>query len=315
MNAQMFSALPAEAYVAAMLAMAGALCLAFGARIQLARARTDARLMAHVGTHLEVVTTVSDEPGFRTRALDPLMGWLADVANRLLPERQVSQIRTNLAIAGMRSSRHLTQFLAAKVGLTIGLAFFIFSFYSGSFVTKLLLTVLGAALGYYLPGIWLGRKMSQRKNQILKALPDSLDLLSISVSAGLGFDGGLLEVVQRWQNALTLEFAAVLRDLKLGNSRRDALRDFSHRTGVEEISNFVAAIIQAEELGSPIKEVLNIQAEQMRQQRRYRAEERARKAVIKMLIPMVFLIFPAMFVVLLGPAIPSLVSALSATSG
>src|SRR5437763_1086473 len=84
---------------------------------------------------------------------------------------------------------------------------------------------MGAALGYYLPGIWLGRKMSQRKNQILKALPDALDLLSISVSAGLGFDGGLLEVVQRWQNALTAEFSAVLRDLKLGTSRRNALRD------------------------------------------------------------------------------------------
>ena len=108
--------------------------------------------------------------------------------------------------------------------------------------------------------------------------------------------------------SVSAELRQVLRDLKLGKSRRDALRDLAQRTAVEDVNNFVAAIIQAEELGTPIKDVLQVQAEQMRQRRRHRAEERARKAVVKMLIPMVFFIFPALFIVIIGPAVPQLLT-------
>jgi len=239
----------------------------------------------------------------------PLVAALADATQGLMPARQVERIRVNLALAGMPYSRHLSQFLAAKAALAVGLALAI-GLYATRGAGPSGGTVLGAlaagALGFYLPGIWLGRRIARRRQLLVKALPDALDLLSISVSGGLGFDGAMQEVVQRWSNPLTEEFGAVLRDLKLGTSRRDALRDMGRRTGVEEITAFVVAVIQADELGTPMRDVLHIQAEQMRMRRRHKAEESARKAVIKMLVPMVFFIFPSLFIVLIGPAVPML---------
>ena len=303
-------------YVVALLASGGVLCFVQGVRLRLAHAQIGDRFDLHVAPALGVRRPQAAEGSFSRRTfatlfapLAPLVRWLATATEGFLPARQVERIRANLALAGMPYSRQLGQFLAAKAALSMALASLaaLWQARQGApFALAALSTILGAALGFYLPGIWLGRRMARRRREVFRALADALDLLSISVSAGLGFDGAMLEVVQRWQNALTEEFGAVLRDLKLGKSRRDALRDLSRRTGVEEITSFVAAVIQADELGTPLRDVLHIQAEQMRQRRRHRAEETARKAVIKMLIPMVFFIFPALFVVLIGPAVPSM---------
>jgi tight adherence protein C len=276
------------------------------------RGQTEARLEVFVGPSLGVGQAPKRGPSFLSRTLTPLtplVAVLAELTSSLLPDRQLERIRANLAMAGMPYSRQAAQFLAVKAGMALGAALLagLYLLRVGAPLVQMLVTAaLAGVLGFYLPGIWLGRRMASRQQQVLKALPDALDLLSISVSAGLGFDGAMLEVVQRWQNPLTEEFAAVLRDLKLGTSRRDALREFARRTGIEDVANFVAAVIQADELGTPMREVLNVQAEQMRMRRRHRAEERARKATIKMLLPMVLFIFPALYVVLLGPAVPSL---------
>jgi tight adherence protein C len=168
-------------------------------------------------------------------------------------------------------------------------------------------TALGAGVGYMLPGIWLGQQIKKRKKSIIKALPDALDLLTISVEAGLGFDVALQRVTEKWDDELSREFRRVISDMRLGRSRREALRDLGERTGVEDVQTFVSAIIQADQLGVSMSKILRLQSDQMRVKRRQRAEEEAQKAPILMLFPMVFLIFPALFVVILGPAIPRLV--------
>jgi tight adherence protein C len=288
------------------------LSVALGLRWRLTRARAGARLASYAPVLDLTVRPPRSGRSILSRALTPLaplVSWLAALTERLLPDRQVERARANLAVAGLPASRHLAQFLAAKGGLAIAgaLAGWLYQAQLGAPVAMSALYALTLGLlGFYLPGIWLGRRMAWRRLQVVKALPDALDLLSISVSAGLGFDAAMLEVVQRWRNPLTEELAAVLRDMRLGTSRREALRAFAARSGVDDVNNFVAAVIQAEELGSPMKDVLRIQADQMRMRRRHRAEEQARKAVIKMLFPMVFFIFPAMFVVIIGPAVPSL---------
>ncbi|MBI3970519.1 MAG: type II secretion system F family protein [Chloroflexi bacterium] len=286
-------------------------CLAYGVHLWAARVRLAGRIEAFVSLEAVMPRSAFDEPSFQVRAVAPVVQALGQFAKSLLPDRQVERIRKNLMVAGMPMSRHLTQFLAAQMALAAvvaaGLVLYLWSD-DAPLLRIVVAGIVGAVLGYYLPIIWLGRRMAQRQLAVLRALPDALDLLSISVSAGLGFDGALMEVVRRWRNPLTQELAAVLRDMKLGTSRRDALRAFATRTRLDEVTNFVAAVVQADELGAPMREVLLIQAEQMRIHRRQRAEELARKAVIKMLIPMVMFIFPAMFIVILGPAVPGLMT-------
>ncbi|MDP2953856.1 MAG: type II secretion system F family protein, partial [Chloroflexota bacterium] len=169
-----------------------------------------------------------------------------------------------------------------------------------------LFTALLGVLGYYLPLIWLGRKVKRRQGEILKALPDTLDLLTITVEAGLGFDAAMNLVTEKWDNELSWAFARTIAEIRMGKGRKVALRDMADRAEVPELTSFVAAIIQADQLGVSIARVLRIQSEQMRIRRRQRAEELAHQAPIKMMIPLTFLIFPAIFVILLGPAIPKL---------
>jgi tight adherence protein C len=167
-----------------------------------------------------------------------------------------------------------------------------------------LLVLLFALLGYFLPDLWLRGEVSRRKDQIARSLPDAIDLLTISVEAGLGFDLALARVVAKSDNALTREFARVIQEMRIGVARRDALRSLVERTGVDDLSTFISSIIQAEQLGASIANVLRIQADEMRTRRRQRAERLAHEAPIKMLFPMAFLIFPPIFIVILGPAIP-----------
>ena len=157
--------------------------------------------------------------------------------------------------------------------------------------------------GFMLPELWLSRRIKKRQKMILLAVPDTLDLLTISVKAGLSFDGGLAKVVEKVHGPMSDEFRRSLAEIRVGKSRREALRDVIARTDVPALSNFIGAIIQAEQLGVPIAKVLQVQSEQLRIERRQRAEELAAKAPIKMLFPLVGCIFPSMFIVILGPAI------------
>ena len=161
----------------------------------------------------------------------------------------------------------------------------------------------GGAIGFIGPEFWLGRRIRARSMAMVLQLPDALDLLTISVEAGLGFDAALAKVVEKMEGPLVNEFRQALAEIRMGRSRRDALRDVVTRADAQPVSNFIGAIVQAEQLGVPIAKVLQIQSQQLRIERRQRAEEAAAKAPVKMLFPMVGCIFPTIFIVILGPAI------------
>lgn len=173
----------------------------------------------------------------------------------------------------------------------------------GQFTVALLFALFGAALGYLAPEFWLGRKIRERSMAMTLQLPDVLDLLTISVEAGLGFDAALQKCVEKMEGPLVDEFAQALAEVRMGRTRRDALRDVAKRADSQPVNNFIGAIVQAEQLGVPIAKVLQIQSNQLRIERRQRAEEAAAKAPVKMLFPMVGCIFPTIFIVILGPAI------------
>jgi tight adherence protein C len=170
-------------------------------------------------------------------------------------------------------------------------------------VMGILGAVVGLMAGFLAPEFWLGRKMKARSMAMILQLPDALDLLTISVEAGLGFDAALAKCVEKMQGPLVDEFRQALAEIRMGRSRRDALRDVAKRADAQPINNFIGAIVQAEQLGVPIAKVLQIQSQQLRIERRQRAEEAAAKAPVKMLFPMVGCIFPTIFIVILGPAI------------
>jgi len=192
----------------------------------------------------------------------------------------------------------------------ISLAFGYLTHYPVTFPNLLMLGLVGFC-AFALPDFWLSRQVTQRQTAIVNALPDALDLLVIANDAGLSFEMAMQEITGKWDNELAQEFGRVLSDIRMGQPRRDALTSLSDRTGVPDIISFVTAVIQAESMGVSIGRVLTVQAEELRVRRRQRAQERANQAPVKMMIPLVFLIFPAIFAVLLGPAVPELLRAFS----
>lgn len=240
------------------------------------------------------------------RTLRPLATRLSGLAQRFASPQKVSRTEKRLSMAGNPGDLRTIDFLGLKL-VTAGLLG------TGSFV--LLGVLLGTpafgfvaafalgGLGFMVPEIWLSRRMRARQHAILLAVPDTLDLLTISVRAGLSFDGALAKVVEKTNGPLADEFRRSLAEIRVGKTRRDALRDVTGRTDVPALSNFIGAIVQAEQLGVPISKVLQVQSEQLRIERRQRAEEMAAKAPIKMLFPLVGCIFPSMFIVILGPAV------------
>jgi tight adherence protein C len=228
------------------------------------------------------------------------------------PKQSAERLRTNLQQAGNPGGITPTMFIGLRVvlALLIGVIITVVTIQSMELTQGLMYSAVGFVLGYMLPVMWLGRKISGRKKSITKALPDALDLLCISVEAGLAFDLALQRVTQKWDDELSREFKKVLSDIRLGRTRREALKDLAVRTGVEDVQSFTAAVIQADQLGVSMSKILRLQSDQMRVRRRQRAEEAAQKAPIKMLFPMVFLIFPALFVVILGPAVPRIMTSL-----
>ncbi len=246
---------------------------------------------------------------FSERVIAPVVLKLARSASRLTPRSNVEKLKQNLLEAGSPSRIGPSEFLGLRlvVGGVAGGAFFLMFAVTGAALGQLLLfPLVVAGIGYMIPGIWLSRKIKDRKHEIQMALPDAIDLLTISVEAGLGFDPALQRVAEKWDNELTREFRRMLHEIRIGKSRREALKEMSNRVNIDDLNVFIASVVQADQLGVSISQVLRVQSKQMRLRRRQRAEEKAHKAPIKMLFPMILLIFPAMYVVILGPAIPQI---------
>jgi tight adherence protein C len=247
---------------------------------------------------------------FAERTLRPFIARVSRMGGRLSSASSTDNVERRLAMAGNPGDLRLTDWMGVKmlVGVaTGGILFVLLGLLAGGLLMGLFLGVVGIGIGYMLPEFWLGRRIKARQKVILKMIPDTLDLLTISVRAGLGFDAALAKVVEKLPGPLSDEFRRALAEVRVGKTRRDALRDMIPRTNVQPLSNFIGAIIQAEQLGVSIAKVLQVQSEQLRIERRQRAEEMAAKAPIKMLFPLVGCIFPSLFIVILGPAIISII--------
>jgi tight adherence protein C len=240
------------------------------------------------------------------RTLRPMAMRLSGIAQRFASPSKVSRTEKRLSMAGNPGALRTIDFLGMKLVVAVlaaGGSFVVLAVIMGSPPFGVVAAIALGALGFLAPELWLSRRIKKRQKQILLAVPDTLDLLTISVRAGLSFDGALAKVVEKTHGPLSDEFRRCLAEIRVGKVRRDALRDITGRTDVPALSNFIAAIVQAEQLGVPIAKVLTVQSEQLRVERRQRAEEMAAKAPIKMLFPLVGCIFPSMFIVILGPAI------------
>lgn len=250
---------------------------------------------------------------FSERVIKPLAAQLASTVGRLTPARSYDAIRRKLILAGNPNGMVPSDFLGMQ-GLSLlvmglfGLVLFVMLRQTSG--KAILVVGVFLVIGFVYPRAWLDRKVRSRQRLLKEQLPDSLDLLTIMVEAGLGFDAALARLVEKAQNELSQEFALVLSEIRLGKSRREALKQLGDRTNVEDVGTFVTSLIQADQLGVSISRVLRVQSAQMRVKRRQRAEEAAHKAPIKMLFPLAFLIFPSMFIIILGPAVPGLMNGL-----
>jgi tight adherence protein C len=241
------------------------------------------------------------------RVVLPMLERLTRPFARIAPASMADSARQKLAQAGDPLGMDPAGFLGLRIGLSL-VCGAVFAAAAGAaernILLMLLIGLLGLLFGYVVPGFMLGRAVSSRKRRILRALPSALDMLALSAKAGMTFDGAVAQVVQRWDNPFSDELRILLTEFRMGRDRREALRSLGQRTGVQDVVRFSNAVIQADSLGVPVSRVLHDQAIEMRTRRRQRAEESARKAPVKMLFPMVGLIFPALFVVILGPAVP-----------
>ncbi len=259
------------------------------------------------------------EQPFVDRVVRPMIAQFSKLIQRFLPrsrsandEATLSGLQKKLVLAGNPNNLTSSDFIGV-IGVSMvvmaGLVFILLSLAGMDLTTSALFSGAGLAIGYVLPSFWLGSKIKGRQKEITQAMPDALDLLVIAVEAGLGFDAAVQRFTEKASNALAKEFQRAIAEIRMGRTRREALKDMVNRTEVPDLNTFVSAIIQADQLGVSISRVLTVQADQMRMLRRQRAEEQAAKAPLKMLFPMVFLIFPSMFIVILGPSVPTLLGA------
>jgi tight adherence protein C len=202
----------------------------------------------------------------------------------------------NLSPADFQALRYGAGIALFLIGLLVGLLFH-------SPVLLALSAVMGFVIGFFIPNYYISTKVSARRKEIQLALPDVMDLLTIAVEAGLGFDAAVQRVVEKFDNALADEFKTVLQEVRLGRPRLEALDEMGRRCGVEDLHNFTQAVIQSEQMGVGLAKILRLQSEEMRRKRRQRAEELAAQASLKMMLPMVGCIFPTLWLILLGPAV------------
>lgn len=256
------------------------------------------------------------EQPFTDRVIRPMISSVSRVIQKFLPKKRtageeptLSGIQKKLVLAGNPNGLSANDYIGVVGVSTIGfgaLVFLLVSVAGGDIIMNMLVSMVGMAIGYLIPSLWLSSKVTSRQKEITRSMPDMLDLLVIAVEAGLGFDAAVQRYTEKADNHLSQEFKRAIAEIRMGRARRDALKEMVNRTEVPDLSAFISAVIQADQLGVSISRVLTVQADQMRIIRRQRAEEMAQKAPLKMLFPMVFLIFPAMFVVILGPSVPQL---------
>jgi tight adherence protein C len=255
---------------------------------------------------------------FADRVLRPFIRQLAEALSKFQQSRSknpkdnqvkgMDAIQRKLALAGNPYRWTPADFLGmqAFAALVLGGVLFFLMTIGGETGYAFLFGGIGVAFGWFGPELLLRSKTQSRQKRIQRALPDALDLLVITVEAGLGFDAAIQRLVEKRDDALSSEFARMLAEMRVGRSRRDALKDLVLRTQVSDLNNFVGAILQAEQLGVSVTKVLTVQAEQMRVVRRQRAEEKAAQLQLKLIFPLAIFIFPALCVVIMGPIWPTL---------
>jgi tight adherence protein C len=242
------------------------------------------------------------------RIVYPLARRFGELVTRFTPQNALQSTARRLELAGNPRGMEAPTFWALRIILAAVIGGFMLFIYSiGSLdwglSRKIIVLAIFVGLGFYVPDMLLTSRIQRRQKSVRRAMPDALDLLTICVEAGMGFDGALQKVYEKWDTELSLAFGRVIREIQLGKLRREALRDMADRLGIPEMTSFVAAVIQSEQLGVSMAKVLRIQSDQMRIKRRQLAEEQAHKAPIKMLIPMALLIFPSICIVLMTPAV------------
>ena len=269
------------------------------------------RLQVYGGEKPLTLEEVELQRPFSERFLRPAIERLGSLLSRSTPQKARQDLMNRLDLAGRPGNltpedfgavRLVAAAVMAAIGLLLGLLLANTLYLAVSLVA-------GAILGYYLPVLWLKQKVDARRSEIQKGLPDAMDLLVIAVDAGLGFDAALARVTDKYKNALSDEFAKVLREVSLGRPRLEAMDEMGRSSGVEDLHNFIQAIIQSEQFGTGIGKILRIQADEMRRKRRQRAQEKAAQASLKMMLPMVGCIFPTLWIILLGPAILIIIKA------
>ena len=263
------------------------------------------RLAVYGGEKPLTVEEIELQRPFSERVLRPAIERLGSLLSRSTPQKARQDLLNRLELAGRPGNLTPEDFAAvrlvaaavmAALGLLIGLLL-------ANPVYLVISLVAGTILGYYLPVIWLKQKVDGRRTEIQKGLPDALDLLVICVDAGLGFDAALARVTDKYKNALSELLSKALREVSLGRPRLEALDEIGRNSGVEDLHNFMQAVIQSEQFGTGIGKILRIQADEMRRRRRQRAQEKGAQATLKMMLPMVGCIFPTLWIVLLGPAV------------
>jgi tight adherence protein C len=240
------------------------------------------------------------------RVVRPMLDDITRVVLKVTPKEIISVFERKVITAGSPFNLTIKDWINIQIVIIIGLPLTTaaFSMYMGFDArTVVFLCIIELCFGLLFPNMLLNRKIRERQKVISNSLPDVLDLLTVSVEAGLGFDGALAKVIDKMPGPIAMEFEDVLNEMKVGKQKRDALRDMAQRVNIPDLTTFIGSIIQADQLGVSIGNVLRIQSEQMREKRRQRAKEKAMKAPVKMLIPMVLFIFPTIFSVLIGPVI------------
>jgi tight adherence protein C len=259
--------------------------------------------------------SVRDEPmtleelelaqGFYERMVLPFFNRIGKMASRFTPQATLESTRRKLETAGNPMQMDPAFFLALRFVMAIilgGMIFVVFAVTRRNWLQGLAFSTVALVIGFLFPDLYLTTRIQRRQKGVFRAMPDALDLLTICVEAGLGFDAAMAKVHEKWDNDLALELGRVIQEIRLGKLRRDALRDMAERLRVNEMTSFVAAVIQSEQLGVSMAKVLRIQSDQMRVRRRQMAEEEAHRLPIKMIFPIGLLIFPSILIILLGPA-------------
>jgi tight adherence protein C len=244
---------------------------------------------------------------FSQRVIVPILQRIGEMSTSFTPQKVLQDTTTKLEIAGNPGRIDASTFLASRfvVAILFGgilLMVGLFAPQKWPLAQTFIVVTIFIVIGFFFPQLWLQTRINARQKDVRKAMPDALDLLTICVEAGLGFEAAMSKVSEKWENELSLALLRAIREIQLGKSRRDAMRDMAERIGIAEMTSFVAAIIQSEILGVSLAKILRIQSDQMRVKRRQRAEEEAHQAPVKMIIPLAFLIFPSIFIILLTPA-------------